>query len=63
MTLSTSARNIDSCQAVRLFSIEGYKSAKLKLVDSLGNGFGKQMVTNAVPECDAILLVYDITKY
>ena len=63
MSLSIISNYIASSSFTRLFSIDNNLSVKLKLIDSLGSGLTKQMVNNGVSPSDALLLVYDITKY
>ena len=52
----------DSTHATRIFNLDQNLSVKLTLIDSLGSSLGRQRVNVKLPACDAILLVYDITK-
>jgi hypothetical protein len=63
MTLSIPSLYSASSRATRLFNLDNNFSVKLDLIDSLGNGISKQTVYNDLPPCDAVLLVYDITRY
>ena len=50
-------------QASRLFQLQGGVSVRLQLIDTPGGGFVREMVSGVMPECEALLLVYDITKF
>jgi GTPase SAR1 family protein len=63
MSLSKLPYHTASSSFTRLFSVDSNLSVKLKLIDSLGSGITKQMVNNGVSPSDALLLVYDLTKY
>ena len=62
MTLSISSLILGSNYSTRIFKLHSELTLKLKLIDSLGSGLGRQRVEAGLPACDAALLVYDITK-